>query len=502
MASGLASIEPFSAPAFRAALVSATCLPEDILKNPKVTYIADYLTAVNAVTMVVEEEYVDADYLDDFAFFYAKSFEQISKFCKRLHFFSKAFDDARFRSAIITGTETEFLEHSYLGFVVARPLSSAVIGRTVLINYPSDNGRRNYSATQPYRANLFGLSLEVRSLAYQEQDTSLAACATVALWSCFQQTRKLFQSLSPTPVTITRAATHVLEASRPFPSRGLSIKQICNAIAAVGLDPEFYAVTPDLPLSTLMYSYLSLGIPILLVVEIKGVGLHAVAVNGYSLRTKRQIATEGMGVPALYPPLVGQRIDEFYAHDDQVGPFSRLKVVEPAGQNQTITFTESGCWKEPLVPRAIIIPVHPKIRIGFREVLKNLPQLSAVGTWTRPAARADLEWNVRLTTSNQFKMNIKAPESTVPVNFRERLLLEGLPKHVWHCSLSAAGQPLLEALLDSTAMVNGYMVRRMWWCDEHVRKNLGALLNNPMLRPYFQGVLGRRLLDTVNEATL
>jgi hypothetical protein len=73
---------------------------------------------------------------------------------------------------------------------------------------------------------------------------------------------------------------------------------------------------------------------------------------------------------------------------------------------------------------------------------------------------------------NQFKADIKAPESIVPEAFRERLLLEGLPKHIWRCTLSAAGKPVLEALLDSTAMVNGNMIRKLWWCDESARAAL------------------------------
>lgn len=176
-------------------------------------------------------------------------------------FFSSEFDSVKFDSIIDGQTETQILQNTYLGFVVARPLPAALIGRTVLVTYPSDSGRRNYTGIRTYNVNLFGISLTVKSLAFQEQDTSLAACATVSLWSCFHKTRDLFNTSTPSPVEITRSATRYLMTTRPFPSRGLRIEQICNAIAGVGLDPEVYPVSPDLPLVSLAYSYLRLGLP-------------------------------------------------------------------------------------------------------------------------------------------------------------------------------------------------------------------------------------------------
>jgi hypothetical protein len=156
--------------------------------------------------------------------------------------------------------------NSYLGFIVVRPLPRAIIGRTILATYGSDGGRRNYTCTRKYKVNLFGIELSIeKSLAFQEQDTVVAACATVSLWSCFHKTSDLFGTLSPRPAVITQAANQVVPQARSFPSNGLVVQQMCNAIRYVGLEPEVIDVKrakKNLPLITLIYAHLRMGSPI------------------------------------------------------------------------------------------------------------------------------------------------------------------------------------------------------------------------------------------------
>src|SRR6202034_383428 len=110
----------------------------------KIKYLSDYLLAVNAKSMIIELDYVDGDYLDDFSNYYVKCFKSYQRKCKRLHFFAKDLS-ADHVSALVAESarvdDVEKLQGAYLGFLVARPLPNAVIGRTVLKTYPSDSGR-------------------------------------------------------------------------------------------------------------------------------------------------------------------------------------------------------------------------------------------------------------------------------------------------------------------------------------------------------------------------
>jgi hypothetical protein len=225
-------------------------------------------------------------------------------------------------------------------------------------------------------------------------------------------------------------------------------------------------------------------------VEIPGTGLHAIAINGFSLRDTQQIASEGSNVNNLLPRLIGSRIDEFYGHDDQRGPFCRLKLLEPTATRSTVVFSGTG-WNVDLVPKAIVVPVYPKIRTGFREVVKWLPTLSAVASWFWDAK--GFEWDVYLTSSNQFKSELREGAVVIPQTAKEALLLEGLPKYLWRCTLKMHGASVFEMLLDTTSMVNGFPIKRLWWADDQKRSTIMNVIGNNALEKPLKVFLGDRL---------
>jgi hypothetical protein len=451
---------------------------------------------MGARAIVVEPTYVDGDYLDDFASYYVKCFAAYNRLCKRIHFFSEPLD-REFFLKLVTKKLSDAGEHkirdSYLGFCVARPLPDAIIGRTVLNTYPHD-GRRYYTATKRYSVNLFGCPLGVTSLAFQEQDTVMAACATVALWCCFQKTGDLFQSTVPTPAAITRAANLVADDRRPLPSHGLRIEQICNAIKYVGLEPEVIRVSKTLPLASLLYSYLRFGVPVILVVEVKKQGMHAVALTGYSLRGKILGRDEPIA-PKKLLPMVGRRIDEFYAHDDQVGPFSSLPIVRPSSDsNCPITF--SG-WKNPgkgkshdFLPRAVVIPVYGKVRLTFVDIQKWLSRLTSV---LRFLGWKALEWDVHLTRTNDRKSTLRTKHANVSEKTLTRILLEHHPRFAWRALLRVKGIRVLDLLADATDIERSFPFYEAMWYQDKYRDEMKALLTDPVVRGYLESEYPRLL---------
>jgi hypothetical protein len=209
---------PFTPDNLFASLGNHLVSPAEIAAHSRAQYLSRYLDFLKARTIVVENDYTDGDYLDDFASYYVKCFRPYNRRCKRLHFFDRVFDRPEFlqlvRGELLSWYALEF-KGAYLGFVIARPLPEAIIGRTLLKTYPPDNGRRNYTCTRDYKANLFGVELSVTSLPFQEQDSVLAACATVSLWSAFHKTAELFGTATPTPAEITRVANRVIHPGRP-----------------------------------------------------------------------------------------------------------------------------------------------------------------------------------------------------------------------------------------------------------------------------------------------
>jgi hypothetical protein len=285
-------------------------LSEDsIEKHNRAVYLECYLTAIGAKSMLVENDYTDGDYLDDFANYYVRCHQNYSRRCKRIHFFSILIKKSEF-SKIVTGSAEENIKDkfrkSYLGFIVVRPLPQAVIGRTVLKTLDNDNGRRNYTCVKDYHVNLFGIELDIeKSLAFQEQDTVIAACATVSLWCCFHKTAEMFGTPAPRPAAITHLANQVAHSSRSFPSNGLTVQQMSYAIRQIGLEHEAFKLRDktnryikNFPLVDLIYGYLKMGLPVILGYEIENIGYHAITLLGFSLQNERQFPYRGPFVRA------------------------------------------------------------------------------------------------------------------------------------------------------------------------------------------------------------
>ncbi len=98
-------------------------------------YLAQYLQDLGAATIVVEIDYVDGDFLDDYASYYVRCFDGYRRFCRRLHFFRQEIDADQFGQWLGDPSWVEpapDLDAGYLGFIVVKPLGSSIIGRTDL----------------------------------------------------------------------------------------------------------------------------------------------------------------------------------------------------------------------------------------------------------------------------------------------------------------------------------------------------------------------------------
>lgn len=492
---------PYSFDLLYRLLTKATKTPvESTRAKLHLTYLQEYLGHFQnqgGLTIVVEWRYTDRDFLEDYASYYVRCFgEKYRSTCVRLHFFLGEFDEKILHDQLSrprAELEAE-LNRRYLGFLVVKPLPRTFIGRTCLRAYDHD-GRRFFPVTRKCEAHVLGLDLRVESLAYQEQDTVAAACATSALWSVLHATALLFQHKVYTPVEITRIATEKFPTlGRSFPNAGLTPAQVAAAIRGVGLEPEVLAVRDEAQLQSTAYAYLRAGIPCLLIARLFDLSdpgnaipfnddwesSHAVAVTGYSM---------GKSEPVPYPNtdtlLWSSRIDKLYVHDDQVGPFSRLMFDAPTfevslktGDPMKVDFAMSSSWRGEdgkigsvyFVPDALIVPVYHKIRVeydlilhrvlnvdeGFRELLADGTSLS-IGP-------KDLEWDVFLTSASDFKKTLRDCRD-LPHDEKWAHLERPLPRFLWRATCYLVGNRVVDILYDATdiAQSTSLEVDRVWY---------------------------------------
>jgi hypothetical protein len=454
MIEDLVEVFSFSAESFCKSITPHLERHTDLSQKKHISYLHAYLSELGCKTIVVEKEYVDKDYLDDFSEYYVKCFHQYERFCKRIHFFNLSFDAQQFATLLRNETganilSKESLNKSYLGHIVVKPLPEAFVGRTCLVTYPTGDGSF-FPTLRTYDVNFFGIDLTFSSLAFQEQDTVLAACATSALWSTFHKTSEIFRTNLPSPAGITRsAANHFLLKSRSLPSQGLNVFQMCQAIRDVGLEPELRDCSKVDEFMGLVYGYLKFGIPVILIVDLmassgRSIGRHDVTVVGYNDPKDKEIS-----LPPTNVPLFAHRIQKLYVHDDQIGPFSRILFDHPNRPKNIQTDWVCPLSGKSLVvePKAVIIPVYHKIRITFENVMMLVRKIHACLKLT--LKRIPFTWDVYLSDvrdvrTSHFDSGILAPDE------RLRLLVKNYPRFLWRCSLHMGNMTLMEILIDAT----------------------------------------------------
>jgi len=92
--------------------------PEVVARKLHSVYFDEYFSALGAKTIVVENDYIDRDYLEDYAGYYVRCFECYERVCTRLHFFPTSFSKDEFE-ALLTGhtdgVDQPALDDNYLG---------------------------------------------------------------------------------------------------------------------------------------------------------------------------------------------------------------------------------------------------------------------------------------------------------------------------------------------------------------------------------------------------
>lgn len=465
-------------------------------------YLKKYLReGLKTSSIVLEEGYISKDFLEDYTSYYAQCFEAYPKVCKRVHFFDLEFSEADFGSALLNSDYKPEIWDSYLGFIVVKPIPSKIIGYTVLRTYTEGEGEdlqlRNFWGTRDYPIHLFGKELYIKSLAFQEQDSVLAACATTAVWSMLNKASINHHTILKSPSQITRDADRMSsDGSRLFPNKGLSILQICQSILNSGLvcevkQPDIYVLDKEgkrigtcvskTYLNKIVNAYSPIGIPIILGISVPNGGqhaLHAIAVSGF-----KQIT------PSFEPPKkeiswLANNIEKFYAHDDQWGPFARLLFNNE--QDLETPWTEIDEWKRPSRVTNIVLPLYPKIRISYEDIEAAVLGLDRILTlFFGEKTIADLVWDIKIRYSQDFKADIR--KSTLPNEQRLNLIKESMPKYVWQATCYIAGVKVFDFTFDATDVTHGMIGRNVLVYIEEVIPTLKSFLikNKTVLVPLF-----------------
>ncbi len=449
-----------------------------------IKYFQEYFDKLDAHTIIIEKEYIDKDYLEDYAAYYVRCFNDYGKKCKRLHFFKSEISNDDFEEILILNHEEAIVQRiikEYLGFIILKPIPETTIGRTCLKTYKEEDGR-SYPIKRMYNVNLFGISLVVNTLALQEQDKVASACATSALWSVFQSTGMLFQHPIPSPVEITSSATKkYLTIYRALPNQGLCIEQMVQAIINVGLVSYNVNVKMnEFLLTSYVYAYLKANIPIIFVIEIiqnlkigdlkklkcgDYKGKHAIAITGFRTNEAKTVK-----VGDYFFKSRAASISKLFVHDDQVGPFARMEFdgikIKINGHNQNIYDSLSISWQNKdgeygskrAIPHTLLIPLYKKIRLPLAVIQDATIRFNAaIESFLYDdflPTNETLEWEIYLITVEKLKEEIY--NSQLNNVLKKELLLKTMPKFIWRsAAYNNNNEKIFDLLFDATDIEQG-----------------------------------------------
>ncbi len=422
----------------------------------QVQYLQRYLECLGARKILHESHYVDRDYIEDFSEFYSRSFQPRKNYCERLHFFKEG--DSTIEASVkrvangdASPEEIEAdLSARYLGFVVVRPLEGCPIGRTVL-RPKGDDPHRHITVIRPYVAHVLGLALKVDSLAFQQQDRAVSACATTALWSAAQKASHQDEMTIATPAQITRCAGGAgLPIGRLIPNEGLTPAQMCLAIAELGLSPLLRSNRDDpIRFRLQMMAYLDSGIPVIAIMKPPGGGEgHAVTVAGY--RTDPSVP-DLIGGPSGQFRHFSARVSHVYVHDDRLGPFAKAELGIAQGQLQAVIEMpdrSKEIWDIPM----FIAPLYPKVRLTAGDMLAEAYISAMLLAHYKGTSTSDVELDVRIVRGHEYSRDVLVNSSS-PQDAWGLLSTKGFPRYVGLIRAGTGGKWYFDQVLDTTATV-------------------------------------------------
>jgi hypothetical protein len=401
--------------------------------------------ARDATRALIEWDYIDTDYRDEFAHFYAQTFRALPDRCERVHFW-----DGRG-------------EGKYLGYTSLRPILRRPVCRTLLA--PPSDLQKSIACLVETVATPYGFELGVGGFPFISQDYQYGACAHASIWMIALYHHLRFGNHARYHISdIVESARAHQDDYRSIPPGGLSARQITAILHDLRLDALTYQ-TGELPEGSSMREiairYLNSGLPVLLFTP-----RHTTVLVGYGRQDKpvdaedphfapRHADQDSYGEPVPASKFAGERESEaerdtgsstegeadddpglfFVRHDDFRGPY----IKTPAPPRDPL-----GNWQ------AIMIPLPGKIYLAGEAAEEH-----GWFVFDRECRRRDeLKGHLEKLERGEYRTRSYV---TQIASYKASLWDRGLPDEVvkWHTRVSGSNWVWVVELQDVAASKEG-----------------------------------------------
>jgi hypothetical protein len=428
-----------------------TILVADPLSNdsPAAHAILDILTQSVAngdcQCAVVEHDYFDQEYSRAYQKFYSRSYPHYDRYSTRIHFFGRNVSPRD-----LGDLETRAWRGAYLGYCVVRPLHGRKIGRTVIEPRLAEPAGDFPLTLSRFRVNLAGSELTVGGAPFLEQDGGAAVCASCAIWMSTAMAGQRFGLPTSTPAEITELATGFPLSERVLGSTGLRAEEMETALRRMGYNSLFLGISDRQSALQAIHPYLEGGIAPILLLQLRSGGHAAVAVgHGYdpTLAASEPASVNWEGKTIQYRRS-SDWINNLLVHDDQRGPFRRLKFLDaedaeseglhefsgcPVEIDMTYTTAaENGGWPASSLGAltGAIIPVPPRISMtGVEAEEKSARLVNMLFETLGGAIPSNIVLRTFLAQSNEFKRRTRV--NGLPRQIQTLYRSKPLPRWIW-----------------------------------------------------------------------
>ena len=409
-------------------------------------------------TVVIERDYYDEDYLDEYVAFYCRTFDPHSQRCLRLHFFTAALEARDLR-------DLQDKSESYLGYTVVRPTHAFVSGRSALVPDRNPPNETYILSRATFPVNLAGNPLQVVAAPFTQQDINVGACAQSALWMMALYMHRAYGYTRFHPAEISRAATQYLATSGG--RDGLNLDHVKEGIRSMGFTPHSCSAVVDpnvgpialnqRELSKFIYAFVESELPVLLAYVTQSGG-HAVAAVGHTYQltpAQHLLPSAGpaqsfvFGADQIEYRTASEWVGAFVVNNDAEGPYRPFPNDAPTLQHLMGAFATA--------PAEInLTPQDAEYR--FQAFIPRVNDLFDPNDHFSKADFSDLVIRPYLIRSNKYKAALKSR----PLHDVIKRIYRSapMPKFLWVIELSRPNlisqadpskrQMLGEFLIDAT----------------------------------------------------
>lgn len=411
----------------------------------------------NDLQVVIEYEYVDVMYRNEYYSFYSTKLKEYSRNCAKLSFFEPNSIKVDDNGVDYSDEAITRIKDGFLGFMVLRPIT-ACIGRNVInVKAKKDHSINDiHFCKTKIGTSVLGIKVTVEGFPHASQDGEMIVCAETAIWSFCEYYGNKFPTHGTTlPSGILNALSDV-SIERQMPSSGLPYYHVSTALKNLGLSPRIYKLydkeEKSEELKEIFTTYVESGSPVVTCLY-SSRSAHADICIGRT-NTKVNLKSTKAGSTCSKRTLYwyNSSVDEFVFCDDNLPCYQIANFNSPTSYYAA---NKIKGWEDFKLFQFIVhLPckVYNEATAALRLIKDIVNKNAGDGTVSR----------IILANSRSFRNHLSTSK-LLSNEWKNLLIALPLPRYVWFCEMSNLEEFDKEMvsgliLMDATEKVNSFIL--------------------------------------------